>query len=358
MINDFISNIRLDQSKKQLDDKGQQNQGVTDRGRAAAANALPGSSTMNDEEKLKRERLKEARREADLAILEAEKFKASVQNPSGRTNINQNYAFGIQHCNPLPNRIDMEQLKMARILDSDDDDFFHITCHVDPQLIIKIEQGQFVELSKLLHKHGIQEKEEGRMNIMNKNGLSYLVPSSDNDTKITGIRRWEQAFRIYAAIYCKANPHRAVEILQYVDVINKAAATFSWENVAKYDFTFRHLMASKPLRSWAKTYTQGWNLQLNDPVRKFSNDQYKSRNNGNGSGRRGDWRDNCCWRFNKSTCKYGRTCRYDHKCTYCGSQGHPVSECTRKNNNHSTKKKDQDNRRGSRSSSSTEHKEH
>ena len=244
--------------------------------------------------------MQETKRITDQAIIDSERFRAAVQKPSGNVNTNIKFNNPIFPMGPS----DIEQMKMQRILDNgDDDDFFHITCHIDPQLKTKIEQGQYVELAKLLHKHGMNDKEEGKMNIVNKNGVSYFVPVSDNDTKITNVRKWEQAFRSYAAVYCNVNPHRSVEILQYVDVINKAAATFSWENVAKYDFTFRHLMAAKPYRSWAKTYTQGWNLQLNDPVRKFSHDQRSSNGSQN---KRGDWRDNCCWRFNKSTCKYGK----------------------------------------------------
>ena len=32
------------------------------------------------------------------------------------------------------------------------DDFFHLTCHIEPNLIHKIEKGEFVELEKLLPK--------------------------------------------------------------------------------------------------------------------------------------------------------------------------------------------------------------
>ena len=47
-----------------------------------------------------------------------------------------------------------EEIKLRRLLDTDDD-FFHVTCHVDPQLKERIEAGQFIELEKLLPKdHG------------------------------------------------------------------------------------------------------------------------------------------------------------------------------------------------------------
>ena len=84
------------------------------------------------------------------------------------------------------------------------------------------------------------------------------------------MRKWEQAFRVYAAIYTKANPHRASEIWQYVYCINTAAQSFHWDNVTFYDMTFRQLMAFKPWRTWAKTYLQGLNLATRDPILKKS----------------------------------------------------------------------------------------
>ena len=91
---------------------------------------------------------------------------------------------------------------------------------------------------------------------------------SDREHKITGIHRWDQAFRVYATIYCGANPSRSQEIWQYVSVINTAAASYSWENVSSYDYTFRHLMEFNPKRSWATTYNQMWNLSMRDPLPK------------------------------------------------------------------------------------------
>ena len=95
------------------------------------------------------------------------------------------------------------------------------------------------------------------MELVSKGGATYFAPRSRDSPKINSIRKWEQAFRIYAAVYSKANPSRASEIWEYVYVINTAASAYPWECVAFYDFTFRQLMAAKPMRSWSKTYTQG-----------------------------------------------------------------------------------------------------
>ena len=58
---------------------------------------------------------------ADRAVIEVERFKASVAPPKG-------------------------------MIDDNDDDFFHVTCHVDANIIQKIEKGEFVDLDKLLPK--------------------------------------------------------------------------------------------------------------------------------------------------------------------------------------------------------------
>ena len=63
--------------------------------------------------------------------------------------------------------------------------------------------------------------------------------------------------------------------LQYMHGINVAASSYHWDNVASYDLTFRQLMAFKPHCSWAKTYNQGWNLAMRDPMAKNNNVAYK-----------------------------------------------------------------------------------
>ena len=170
------------------------------------------------------------------------------------------------------------------------------------------------------------------MELVSKNGLTYFVPLQDRNAQINGLCKWEQAFRVYAAIYSQAQPHRASEIWQYVYVINLAASSYHWNNVSFYDQAFRHMMALKPNRSWAKTYVQGWNLAMVDPLSKTNqisngfnrnntgpNPSGNSSNVGNGK----SWKDYCCWKFNKNKCsKTATECDWDHCCTYCGGWHH------------------------------------
>ena len=127
--------------------------------------------------------------------------------------------------------------------------FFHLMCHIDPNLIHKIEKGEFVELEKLLPKDKMGAKtEENRLEWVQRDGGTFLVPAL-RDNKIGSYRRWEQPFRAYATIYCGANPQRSKEIWQYITVINTAASSYTWENVYNYNITFRHFMAFNPQRS-------------------------------------------------------------------------------------------------------------
>ena len=251
---------------------------------------------------------------AKKVLIDAEQFKAKLQAPKGRS-------------------FDFD--KFMQNLD-DDDEFFHVTCHIESSIRTKIARGEFVDLDKLLprDKTGSGEhqpsQEENRVELVQQGGHTYFKPVREN--QINGLRRWEQAFRVYAAIYTEANPERSGEIWQYMHVINTAAAAYQWENVAAYDLTFRQLMAFKPHRSWAKIYNQGWNLSMKEPIGKSYtlNNYDQSTVKTQPQQRSGDWRDYCCWKYNKNRCNRGPTYHYDHRCTYCGGWNHGFFNCRRR----------------------------
>ena len=259
---------------------------------------------------------------ADHYLIEAEQFKASVAQPKGISGVFDHFAQ--EH----------ELTKFIKLLlENDDDEFFHLTCHVDPGLKGKIEKGQYVDLARLLPRTRSQVmSDEQRMQFINKDGASFLVPA-EKDNKISGIRRWDQAFRIYAAIYCKANPNDSAEIWQYIYVINTAASSYAWENIAYYDFTFRQLVGERPNRNWGKTYNQLWNLAMCEPlVKGQSGSGQISYNSGNNSSpqKNKSWRDRCCWRYNRGAACKKWTCNFDHRCSYCGSWNHAAHVCPKR----------------------------
>ena len=251
--------------------------------------------------------VREGRDLAEKLVVEAEQFKASVQPPKGDNN---SISATFQN---------LRAPELIRfIAENDDDDFFHLTCHVEAGLRRKIELGEFIDLDRLLPRTRTQvlKGEQAMQQFVTKSGATYWGPP-ERDSRITNVRRWEQAFRIYAAIFCNANPGRASEIFQYVYVINTAAVSFAWENVYFYDVTFRQLMAEKPNRSWAKTYTQLWNLAMCDHLPKNNGNSFNSFQEGGGQSSvstGSNWKDRCCWRYNKGNKCKKWNCRYDHRC--------------------------------------------
>ena len=322
----------------------------------------------------------EASKKAEQAILEAEKFKATISRPPGllnNTNIELlNPGCGIpcgsgdqpmiSNLQNMVNRLSMgnEQqpnVTMTQGLLNDepvqqsnnrglcnyltpvlgaglsDDDFFHLTCHIDPQLRAKIEKGDFVDLDRLLPKDRFGQFESTAEAgnplqwVQNESG-TFLVPSK-RTSKINSFRRWEQAFRVYATIYCGENPNRSREIWQYISVINTAASTFVWDNVYNYDIIFRQLMQFNPARSWAVTYNQMWNLTMKEHINKFQGRNGNSSlmyNNGTGMSSAGNGgskksKGDYCWSFNRGqVCRFGRNCRFIERCSYCDSPSHGV----------------------------------
>ena len=225
----------------------------------------------------------------------------------------------------------------------DDDDFMHITCHVERCMAEKIERGEFVDLEKLLVKDKFRRRsEEQRLEFISHDGQTFLAPVSDGEAKITGIRKWEHAFRIYAAIFSKANPHRAAEIWQYVHIINTAASCYIWENVSYYDFTFRQMMSLNPNRSWSKIYNQLWNLSMTTPIQRNNsfgnfNPSGGGGNQNSGARKQGQGKSGfgvpkkhkTCWKFNKNQPCNPSSCDFAHKCSYCGTHGHSMLDCTK-----------------------------
>ena len=229
---------------------------------------------------------------AEAAVIRAEKFKAKVDNPRGKDKFYQ----------PV-NVIDTLDKPRNEI---NDDHFIQISCHVDQTTYGQIEKGEFVDLIKIMPKphNRIHSDDDYALELKHKDAKQYWVPANERERKITGIKQWEAAFRVYAEIYSRANPTKAAEIWQYVATINSAAARFVWDNVALYDFHFRKNMALNPHRSWAKTFTNMWNVDLREHKSQTSNAVSNK------------LLRNVCWKFNRGGCDYGPRCRFDHRCSY------------------------------------------
>ena len=223
-----------------------------------------------------------------------------------------------------------------------DDEFFHVTSQIEPNLRTKIEKGEFIELERLLPKdrsagpRGSDDLNRQLYQLITQETNNYLEPPVPKTGKINSIKKWDQAFQVFAAIYTQANPERASEIWQYIYVIHTAAAANPWDNVYFYDINFRELMATKPWRSWGKTYTQGWNMAFNNSnigmhTGPSGSNQASFNHKGVGNNSSRDWKDECCWRFNRNKCKRSNAdCNYDHRCTYCAGWNHGFFNCRKR----------------------------
>ena len=273
-----------------------------------------------------------ARKIAERAIVEAERFKASVHAPTGML--------------ITPD----SELSVPAVDHSFSDDnvknFCQVTNHVDSSNEVKIAKGGFVEMTKIAPPKFLKlEDGERKIELCSKEGKSFWLPFSDKEpSKIVNFRQWEQAFKVYAAIYTRYNPHRGAEIYQYVHSIGLAASAYQWDNVAYYDHHFRKLMSENPQRSWGKVNTQLWSLSMRDPITYKTNSANSHSNNSHANtGTPGnppkktsnnEWKDICCWRWNKNRCnKRASECRFHHKCSHCGSSNHIYLACSRKRKN-------------------------
>ena len=293
LINDFLTNMRLGEKTTEKQST-----------RVRSEVRVP---------KEQRSKLELAREDADQMVIQAEKYKAQLL-PEGM----------IDKLNKL-------------FQSSNDDEFFYTNCHIDETIRDKIKKGGFVELEKLLvRRKGMKPRNEHKVDIVSKDGVTSITSTEDKETKITSVHKWDQAFRVYATIYTKENPHRGSEIWQYIDTIHRAAKTFYWDSVAEYDYCFRQLMAEYPQRSWSQIYTQMWNLTLCEGGQKTQ------ANNGGSNSTKRDGKGVACWKFNKGRCNYGPRCKFEHRCSYCLSYNHGSQNCPRKESSRSRGERHQD----------------
>ena len=130
MVSNFVESVR----QEARDDQGDHRQVVTDTRRIETTSDIAPKGYL------------EAEARAKQAVIEAEKFKAQIEAPG----------------NQLENLMLAEQGNNGKILSisegASDDNFFHE--HIEPSLIQKIENGEFVDLDKLLPKEKIGRNQD------------------------------------------------------------------------------------------------------------------------------------------------------------------------------------------------------
>ena len=273
-------------------------------------------------------------------IKDAERAKARIFATQGN-DVNHNFwqnrgepAVTVRMLPQIPNNIhrpnveggDHQMLTPSAFVD---EGYIVVGAHLDETMISKIVKGEYVDFGKLLPRDRIQSEEDGRMEMIYKNGKTFWSPVSVS-VYINSFAKWEQAFRVFSNIYCKANPQRAAELIEYNHIIHTISLQFMWDNVYMYDREFRMHMARNPCRSWAMILQQAWALRLRDRLvvsnSNWSGNAAQNSQRGNG-GNPGLVKQEPCRRFNRGKCNFGLSCKYEHRCSYCFKFGHSNVNC-------------------------------
>lgn len=276
--------------------------------------SLPiGTSTQAEnvprDDQLQRER-QAAKARTDEMILEAERQKLHLERPiSGKRPI---LTAQLQMLLDNPGSDNLEC----------DNKLYGLSVHLDDQLVLLIEAGQFVDFSKLIPTDKVvPDDEPDKLQLVNQGGRLGVTASTDKDVVIiNSFKRWELAYDVYAGVYTRAHPKRGPEMLEYKHVIRRASDTYVWANVYAYDKIHRHHMEKNPGRTWAKKHRDAWS----DHVKIYKPSALSSTPEITNPGKKRKY----CKFFNKNgKCIKGSSCEYDHRCSFCGLFGHGRHNC-------------------------------
>ena len=306
---------------------------------------MPGGSSQDRNRSVNRpdrETERSARNKADQLVRDAEASKARILDPTGNYDRHNLHLPNVRMLNFNARRRGVQDDGYESDEDPDvdidnrnnpdfsqhhpaliDENYLVIGNHVEEHIRQRIENGEYVDFSRLLPWDRLLADEDNCMEIVNRNGRTYFVPASDPaDTgSISNFSRWEKAFRVFSNIYTQCYPGRSSELIQYNHIIHTAALTYTWENVYLYDRDFRHHISRFPHRSWAVILQQAWTMRLKD----------RNRSEGGKQGSRAKGNKDICWRYNSGRCTFGKSCKFEHRCAICNKYGHGAHICRKAN---------------------------
>ena len=145
-------------------------------------------------------------------VLDAESAKASMlPNPPGKQTELIEKVDGIQ--------------QGYHFIAQMDEDYLVVGSNIEESLQSKIIKGEYVDFSKLLSKDKILSEEDGRLELIIRNGKTFWVPVNEGLT-ISNFSRWEQAFRVFSNIYTRAHPYKSSELIQYNHIIHSISSQY------------------------------------------------------------------------------------------------------------------------------------
>ena len=210
-----------------------------------------------------------------------------------------------------------------------DNDYQMLDSHIDDAMKKKIWALEYIDFSKLLVKNRASREEDQCLEIVSRNGMTFLSPVFDREhLQINSYGKWEQAFRVFSNVLTTKFPGKSPELLQYNHTIHSAASSYVWENVYAYDREFRRHIARYPTRAWNVILQQAWTMLLKD---RLKNDHGMFKKGGKS-------KKEFCKRFNKGRCTFGPSCIFEHRCSVPegGKYGHGAFNCRLKKDKQTT----------------------
>ena len=211
-----------------------------------------------------------------------------------------------------------------------DEEYAIVGSHLEESLRRKIVCHEYMDFSRLLPRDRIVREADKRLEIVHKDGQTFFRPVSERESGgITGLYKWDQAFRIFSSVYTEVFAHRASELLQYSHIIHHTSHLFTWDNIYAYDIDFRLHMSKHPERSWGIILQQAWSMQLQDRIGKPSTPGQNALTGSKTPGSNNNKK--ICRKYNQGKCTYGFNCKFDHRCGICSKSGHGAHICRKGN---------------------------
>ena len=116
---------------------------------------------------------------------------------------------------------------------------------VPPNLVQKIESGEFIELGYLVPNHL---------------GFEETVGSKSKQCPITNISEWLQVFAVYVSVIARKQPQRVPDLMGYQILMLEASNEYQNNCWLAYDRRFRKQAASQPNCKWSNIDSTFWNL--------------------------------------------------------------------------------------------------
>lgn len=188
-----------------------------------------------------------------------------------------------------------------------------ISLGVDPKLRADIVSNKYVDFSELL-KH---KKSEEKFNYIaeEKDGNLQFVRKKTGK-QISNLTQWQDAFYIYAGIYCQRHPHQAPNLMKYGQIISQLAQMSNVEGALSYDETFRRWREQDPDHlPW-----EGVNGELHTEAMAMALSSFK--NKGSFRPQQKSFPSNSvrtkhCFTFNNEGSCSDKVCKYGHFCQVC-----------------------------------------